>query len=697
MSSFLIKRININQQIYSTAESRMEPTPAGFIGIYLLPSQRTSLAALVDIEEKRVIMCDDRYYRTSCAVLSEPFGSGKTMIILAMILRGKIPAVAYSQVMPPSSFELYATVTRRIKDSKNFIASNLIIVASSCLDQWVDAIQTFTALKVFSIGHYNDMIKFITMFQAGHINKYDIILLKNGTITGKLGFADDATVNNRNMVNVMMTLTANHMWARVIFDDFDTVNVQGDKMFNSVFQLFVSTTEYSRYSDRSKCMKNTILKSKPIMKLFNVRSEANFIEESIKLTIVNCFVCKFDNPNDKMIGLIGQFGENEMNDIVEMMNGGAVNTVAERLGITIKSPSEVFRRVLGNQYEKYVKSRLLLEHINNTAKKYDTLSEWPYDVKFTDAVVSNLENKLKLRKATNLEYKHPRIAAVIDAARKDAEADYHRLNVGIQRVFDNIRSGQCAVCLSDFESTDTCWCLRCCGVLFCELCVKDANQLGSRHDVITNTKQVMGSCANCKARIYMNDFICIPADFKIEDIIKSITAEEAHDEEPDNVVSNPKLQALLDIIAGKMPANMEKFDNPIKNLMQGRKDIPYTGKNRKVLVFASFNETLEIVENLLKTMDISFSSLKGTHGEISTTVQKFQESGNVLLINSRTHCAGLNLQFATDIVYMHKITDANIEAQVAGRGQRIGRQCNLNIWYILFGNEKETLTRQYAV
>jgi SNF2 family DNA or RNA helicase len=130
--------------------------------------------------------------------------------------------------------------------------------------------------------------------------------------------------------------------------------------------------------------------------------------------------------------------------------------------------------------------------------------------------------------------------------------------------------------------------------------------------------------------------------------------------------------------------------------MQGKNDVPYTGTDRKVLVFASFNETLEIIENLLKQANIKFESLHGTHNEISQTIKRFQESGTVLLVNSRTHCAGLNIQFATDIVYAHKITDANIEAQVAGRGQRIGRKFNLNIWYLLFANEQEMLDRQYT-
>jgi uncharacterized DUF497 family protein len=73
------------------------------------------------------------------------------------------------------------------------------------------------------------------------------------------------------------------------------------------------------------------------------------------------------------------------------------------------------------------------------------------------------------------------------------------------------------------------------------------------------------------------------------------------------------------------------------------------------------------------------------------TVRKFKTYGSVLLINSQQHCAGLNLQMATDVAFTHKIIDENVESQVAGRAQRIGRTCNLNIHYLFYQNEKNMM------
>ena len=41
----------------------------------------------------------------------------------------------------------------------------------------------------------------------------------------------------------------------------------------------------------------------------------------------------------------------------------------------------------------------------------------------------------------------------------------------------------------------------------------------------------------------------------------------------------------------------------------------------------------------------------------------------------------------TDLVFMHKILDKSIEAQVAGRGQRVGRRYELKIHYLLYDDE----------
>jgi len=58
------------------------------------------------------------------------------------------------------------------------------------------------------------------------------------------------------------------------------------------------------------------------------------------------------------------------------------------------------------------------------------------------------------------------------------------------------------------------------------------------------------------------------------------------------------------------------------------------------------------------------------------------------MCNSLLFGCGMNLEFATDIIFFHKMTN-EMKNQVIGRCQRPGRRSILNIWYLMHDNENE--------
>ena len=53
---------------------------------------------------------------------------------------------------------------------------------------------------------------------------------------------------------------------------------------------------------------------------------------------------------------------------------------------------------------------------------------------------------------------------------------------------------------------------------------------------------------------------------------------------------------------------------------------------------------------------------------------------NILLLNARSHSAGLNLENTTDIIIYHEMTP-DMETQIIGRANRLGRTTGpLNVW-----------------
>jgi len=227
----------------------------------------------------------------------------------------------------------------------------------------------------------------------------------------------------------------------------------------------------------------------------------------------------------------------------------------------------------------------------------------------------------------------------------------------------------------------------------------------------SNDEHIMrGRCATCMKPVSLkHDLIFVDkdgCDFEaLADAQGDEVAPEQEVETPDAdgtdvdeaINKNPKLCALYEIINGRVPEQTEKVANMhIAKLLTGTRDIVAPRDAvRKVLVFANFDESLSHVIEFLDEHNIKHLQLRGTHREMSNTIESFR-SGDaaVLLINSQRNCAGLNIQFATDVVFYHKILDQNIESQVAGRAQRIGREYNLNIWYLLYMNEEKFMAQQ---
>ena len=96
------------------------------------------------------------------------------------------------------------------------------------------------------------------------------------------------------------------------------------------------------------------------------------------------------------------------------------------------------------------------------------------------------------------------------------------------------------------------------------------------------------------------------------------------------------------------------------------------------------------MEEKMKGLKIQYKRLGGTAAQIHEVATEFQDSyegTNVLLINGEKYASGLNLQTATDLVFMHKIMDRNIESQIIGRIQRLGRKYKAHVHYILYDDE----------
>jgi SNF2 family DNA or RNA helicase len=283
------------------------------------------------------------------------------------------------------------------------------------------------------------------------------------------------------------------------------------------------------------------------------------------------------------------------------------------------------------------------------------------------------------------------------------KAQYEVVSQDIQRVIDNIKEDGCQICCLPITDNDV-FIVKCCGLVICCECCMRSNLFSKQSDG-QNGSCMRGACPNCKATIKPeSDLIFINKKMNLEGMFANLGS--VHDISADDIkvtaaaprrTVSGKLGAMISLIRGEKLAGRKVTNVCIKNIIEGpdyRPLIePEAGRQKKVIIFANFEESVKNIEEHLRANGIQYHKLHGSNITIDTIVQDFRDSAviNVMVVNSDKICSGLNLQFCDDIIFFHRIIEANTEAQLIGRLQRIGRACSTTVHWLAYENEKEHL------
>ena len=109
----------------------------------------------------------------------------------------------------------------------------------------------------------------------------------------------------------------------------------------------------------------------------------------------------------------------------------------------------------------------------------------------------------------------------------------------------------------------------------------------------------------------------------------------------------------------------------------------------RVMIFSEFT-TSDLFVKLKDKLDegnIKYATPSGSSARISNIIKKFKDKEyRVLLLNATCFGAGLNLQFTDEVYILHRMS-IDLENQVVGRAQRMGRTNSLKIHYLCYENE----------
>ena len=109
----------------------------------------------------------------------------------------------------------------------------------------------------------------------------------------------------------------------------------------------------------------------------------------------------------------------------------------------------------------------------------------------------------------------------------------------------------------------------------------------------------------------------------------------------------------------------------------------------RYLILSEYDETLNNICTKFEEAKITCSFLKGSQSTVENIISGYKVNHvQALLINPSFYGSGMNLEMTTDIIMYHKL-ELEMEKQIIGRAQRLGRTAPLNVWYLLHDEEKK--------
>jgi len=636
-----------------------------------------------------------------------------------------------------------------------FFNITVVVAAANVLTQWEENIAKFTDLRYMTIDGVAALKKFAKALPnrsaAAPQLCFDVLLVKAGTVTTSFQFPDKKPPSQQSLLNTVRYCLGDVLIRRLIIDDHDMIPLKSDDYFIPArFTWIVSATQrrtsinvhYENAANVEDYIRNMNVDRFPILAaahndqlnvVVSLKCSQGFVDEYINSTQI-VFRQVFVKGGGRAAGILQDLDVPV--EVLDMIAADAIGAAAERLNLNISSIGEVIQRVLGEQKSKYHSALLTIiamESVIPLVKSPTKPAVYTPPEKRSPLAAGDIahDRVAEFREAARqgnkeectrlalliVEDRGVNMHTIVSDIKTRAETMRDRTGASLERMRSNIREGECRCCTLPFESGGAVYILaNCCQAVVCENCICDDRK---------GVKKFIDRCTNCSAPTSHKDIIRVGEEIDLQESLKEadptslllaatvpdqLPGESAAEPEPvDNIYADipayamPKLSALVALIqGGDIPSLRNVRTVPfIKNLLSGVNnkawpaDVP-----KKILIFTMYTETTTMIATVLGRLKVPYSVLQGTRMQKDSAVEFVRETWEgepvkVILVTSANNCAGLNMPFLSHVIFYHHVADSCIEAQVAGRGQRLGREHNLEVVKLL--NEGEARMNEVEV
>lgn len=589
--------------------------------------------------EKKI---EEGEYKEKFLVLADLPGAGKTNVVLGHLMKIKEELLKENPYLDKDEEERDPT---------------FIVVPQNILSQWIEAVNLFfkKKLKFKKFVTYEEMMALYKNTKM--LFQYDIIF------TTPLQYHMITTTLNDNMMKIK----------RVVFDEIDTISTMIQTKIEADFVWFVSA---SFKEDRIGTYYSEV--SPEYLDQVSFTCEEEFIRQQFPLE--DPIVFKYVSINKYIDEILAPLVKDE-----ELRGMNALDYT--------KIKNDYFKRI------PYHDDGALELVVEENRMEIDFLKLRLEDMKKeSKRLTEDLRSDGLFEEDDEEETTDPRMKMVKEYAKRLVEDEKQLKEAEKQR--DVIRSKVsknriCMVCYQDIETKkikikngeveeekemNQIFRTECCKTDFCIDCVhylfdveKRVVEMKKREEELKEKGKIeKQKIEEAKERNFEEDF----KDLKIECKKCDEKCEYSQFKKMRLIRRRNKEEKLKD-----RTSKIQRF----KEILQNQKD----HEKKKYIVFSDFYNTFRFIKDTLDEMKIQYLELDGGSIEtIDKAVKEYREGDcQVLLSNSTFFGCGLNMEFTSDIIFMHKM-EKGTERQVIGRAQRPGRSQALRIHYIFYDNEE---------
>jgi hypothetical protein len=281
------------------------------------------------------IVEDNIKISTNIGILGDIVGYGKTLTALSIVAQNPLYNIHINDIMTHSfhsskAYNYFTAVTdnKKAPDVKKMISSTLIIVPRGPVYvQWEKTLKNDTTLKYIAIDSLIFIKKYLpdkNLINEDNIieyfNQYDVVLIKNTTLSKLLEFYNDGYIDK--FIN---------RWKRIIIDECHDIINKID-IFSYLFIWLISgtylnicdkisSTSYSQYYNIKDILKEDYIN------YLLVKCNKTFVRESFKVppVIEKYYLCKMS----KYLNVIKNFINNH---VLEKINANDISGAIKELG-----------------------------------------------------------------------------------------------------------------------------------------------------------------------------------------------------------------------------------------------------------------------------------------------------------------------------------------------------------------------------